>query len=260
MTRGWSVDGSDGVVVRSFLPVASSAGLAPRLSSRTKGQGRCRPVWGSLWQSSPLAPQHHCFADSGGCWWHGWSSTDLQKYGTLPKRTGYRCLKQLSLECHDGRKSSLISRSPLLMSSWAGMWHQYTSSNSPPAPGKACFRTHKCQCLPSERVCLGLLMVGGVHWPGMAASPGSVSSWQPMILCLFQSVATILIMQHIPCTLPRPCGSRGSFPEFVFSSWKEQLFCLPSLRVHHEGRACLLWWRSLWQPIERPPYIEASHE
>ena len=30
-------------------------------------------------------------------------------------------VKQLSLERHDGRKSSLISRSPLLMSSWAGM-------------------------------------------------------------------------------------------------------------------------------------------
>ena len=106
------------------------------------------------------------------------------------------------------------------MSSWAGMWRQYTLSNSPHAPGNACFRTHKCQCLPSERVCLGVLMVGGVHWPGMAASPGSVSSWRPMILCLFQSVATTLIVQHIPCTLPRPCGPRGSFPEFLFLKLK----------------------------------------
>ena len=68
------------------------------------------------------------------------------------------------------------------MSNWAGMWRQYTLSKCPPAPGNACFGTHKCQCLPSKRVCLGVLMVGGVYWPEMAASPGSVGSWRPVIL------------------------------------------------------------------------------
>ena len=146
MTRGWNVNGSDGMVVGSFLPIATSAVLAPRSGMGVVGRKGKEAVV----LSEDLFDGLHCLLRSTIALRIAGAAGDMAevppicKYGTLLRWTGCHCLKQPSLERHDGRKSSLISRSPLLMSSWAGMWRQYTLSNSPPAPGNACFRTHNC--------------------------------------------------------------------------------------------------------------------
>ena len=128
-----------------------------------------------------------------------------KRYGTLPSRTGYRCLKQLSLERHDGRKSSLISRSPLLMSSWAGMWRQYTLSA---APGNA-------YCFGSSQMSMP------TFWKGLSGSAdgrrGSLA-WGGCFSSQCRQLATRNFMSFPIRGHHTDCAAR-SLPDFATPMW-----------------------------------------